>query len=64
VPTTVEKIRVVQTDETDSDILTSGLDRLAAAVGINDNDDLLIALCDLVPECVSPLRDLGAKAMK
>lgn len=62
VPTSVEKIRIVQTDETDEHFLTSGLDRLAAAVELGDDDDLLRAICALVPESVAPLRDLGLRA--
>jgi FlaA1/EpsC-like NDP-sugar epimerase len=57
VPTSVAKIRVVQTDEMDAGSIEAGLDRLGAAVEIGDGDDLIDGICVLVPECVSPLRD-------
>jgi FlaA1/EpsC-like NDP-sugar epimerase len=57
IPTSVEKIHVVQTDEVDGWTLVRGLDRLGAAVALGDGDDLLLALCALVPECSSPLRE-------
>lgn len=55
IPTGVEKVRVVQTDESDIRAIESGLDRLASATVLADRRDLLTALCDLVPECVKPL---------
>jgi FlaA1/EpsC-like NDP-sugar epimerase len=60
VPTAVAKVRMVQSGEPDRDTLTAGLDRLGAAVAVGDAGDSLTALCDLVPECVSPLRERGA----
>lgn len=59
VPTGVEKIRIVQTNEPDADALTCGLDRLGAAVALGNHDDCLTGLCALVPDCVSPLRERG-----
>jgi FlaA1/EpsC-like NDP-sugar epimerase len=56
VSTTVEKIRIVQTDETDSQTLQQGLDRLGVAVALATREDLLSAIRFLVPECVEPLR--------
>lgn len=56
VPTGVEKVRVVQTDESNGAVLASGVDRLGAAVGVGDRDGLLGALRSLVPEAVAPLR--------
>jgi FlaA1/EpsC-like NDP-sugar epimerase len=63
VPTGVSKIRVVQTDEHDGATLTSGLDRLGSAAVIGSVDDLLVAICALVPECVSPLRERALQAV-
>jgi FlaA1/EpsC-like NDP-sugar epimerase len=64
VPTTVSKIRIVQTSEPDVDHLMSGLDRLAAAVAVGERNDILAALCAMVPECVAPLRERGAAAVQ
>lgn len=55
VPTSQEKILIVQTDEPDPEVVQSGLDRLAAGVEVGNARDLLHALCGLVPECVAPL---------
>jgi FlaA1/EpsC-like NDP-sugar epimerase len=55
-PTVVEKVRVVQTDEPNGQALAEGVDRLGAAVAVGDAGELLAALCALVPECVEPLR--------
>ncbi|MBV9108430.1 MAG: polysaccharide biosynthesis protein [Gemmatimonadetes bacterium] len=62
VPTGVEKVRVVQTDEADGAAVQQGLDRLLASVEMGDRRDLLGALCELVPECVPPLRDYHPRA--
>ena len=64
VPTHVPKVRVVQTAEPDQGTLTSGLDRLGAAVALGNPDDALAAVCALVPECVSPLRERGLEAAR
>ncbi|HET7462304.1 MAG TPA: nucleoside-diphosphate sugar epimerase/dehydratase [Longimicrobium sp.] len=60
VSTAVPKIHVVRTFEPDRHTLTAGLDRLGAAAAVGDPGDSLNALCELVPECVSPLRERGA----
>lgn len=62
VSTSASKINIVRTDEWNGVSVESGLDRLAAAVAVGDEDDLLVAICALVPECVAPLRDLGLDA--
>jgi FlaA1/EpsC-like NDP-sugar epimerase len=62
VPTAVGKIRIVRTDEPDAGHLTSGLDRLGAAVALGAEADILSAICALVPECVAPLRERGRSA--
>jgi FlaA1/EpsC-like NDP-sugar epimerase len=64
VPTAVSKVRIVQTDEPDAPRLTSGLDRLAASVALGSENDVLAAICALVPECVSPLRERGRAAAR
>ena len=56
VPTAVDKVRVVQTDEANGVALSEGVDRLAAATALGDVAELLSALSELVPECVEPLR--------
>ncbi|MDB4951348.1 MAG: UDP-N-acetylglucosamine 4,6-dehydratase [Gemmatimonadetes bacterium] len=64
IPTAVSKVRIVQTDEPDAPRLTSGLDRLAASVALGSENDVLAAICALVPECVSPLRERGRAAAR
>jgi FlaA1/EpsC-like NDP-sugar epimerase len=64
IPTRIEKIRVVETDETDGVLLQKGMDRLAAAVAIGDVDELVCAVCTFVPECVSPLIELRTEALR
>jgi FlaA1/EpsC-like NDP-sugar epimerase len=56
IPTGVEKIRIVQTDEADGEALERGIDRLAAALEIDDYSDLVRNIGAFVPECVPPLR--------
>jgi FlaA1/EpsC-like NDP-sugar epimerase len=53
--TSVEKIRVVRTGESDGRFLQAQLERLRRAVAIGDRQELLAALGGLVPECVPPL---------
>jgi FlaA1/EpsC-like NDP-sugar epimerase len=62
VPTEVEKIRVVRTHEPEPQELARRLDRLAAAAAVGEAADIVAALRALVPECVSPLRELGLQA--
>jgi FlaA1/EpsC-like NDP-sugar epimerase len=61
VPTSMEKILVVQTDEPDGVRLERGLDRLARSLATGDEADLLLEICGMVPECVSPLRERGMR---
>jgi FlaA1/EpsC-like NDP-sugar epimerase len=61
IPTGVAKVRIVRTADPEADLLTRGLDRLAAAVQIGGADDVVAAVCELVPECVHPLRARGAR---
>jgi FlaA1/EpsC-like NDP-sugar epimerase len=62
IPTAVSKVRIVQTSEPEPEMLTSGLDRLAAAAAVGSHSDILDAIRELVPECVSPLRERGVLA--
>jgi FlaA1/EpsC-like NDP-sugar epimerase len=64
VPTSVAKIRIVQTHEPDARTLTTGLDRLAAAAAVGSRLDILAAIRALLPECVPPLRDRGLMAVE
>lgn len=59
VPTSVGKVRIVQTCEPEPDALASGIDGLAAAAAVGSHADVLAALRALLPECVPPLRDRG-----
>jgi FlaA1/EpsC-like NDP-sugar epimerase len=62
VPTTVEKVCVVQTDEADEVGIRDGLAALDVALEASDNDHLLDALCALVPECTAQLCERGKQA--
>ena len=62
VQTPIEKVRVVQTDETDEVAIRDGLAALDVALESSDRDHLLDALCALVPECTAPLRERGKQA--
>ena len=62
VQTPVEKVRIVQTDETDEAAIRDGLASLDAALESSDRDQLLDALCVLVPECTAPLSERGRQA--
>ncbi|HEX6041551.1 nucleoside-diphosphate sugar epimerase/dehydratase [Longimicrobium sp.] len=57
IPTSISKVRIVQTAEPEPHALMSGLDRLAAAAAVGSRTDILDAIRDLVPECVPPLRE-------
>jgi FlaA1/EpsC-like NDP-sugar epimerase len=61
VSTAIEKVRVVQTDETDVAQLQRGVAALAAAAASGPQGALVAGLCALVPECVPPLRDRWAQ---
>lgn len=63
VPTMVDKVRIVQTDEPDSRSLEMRLDDLAAAVEVGAADDVVAAICELVPESVAPLSDRGIEVL-
>ena len=62
VPTEIAKVRIVQSAEPEAHALTTGLDRLGAAVAMGSPEDVLVSMCALVPECVSPLRERGLQA--
>ncbi len=62
IPTAVSKVRIVQTHEPEPEMLTTGLDRLAAAAAVGSRNDILDAIRELVPECVPPLRVRGVLA--
>ena len=62
IQTPVEKVRIVQTDETDEVAIRDGLAALDAALESSDRDQLLDALCVLVPECTAPLSERGRQA--
>jgi FlaA1/EpsC-like NDP-sugar epimerase len=57
VPTSAEKIRISQTSETAGPELVQKLSRLFAFLDSGDREGLLSTLCELVPECVQPLRE-------
>jgi FlaA1/EpsC-like NDP-sugar epimerase len=57
VPTSAEKIRISKTTEPGGAQLEWQVNRLLAFLDVGDRESVLAAICDLVPECVSPLRD-------
>ena len=57
VPTSIEKVHIVQTDEGCELALQAGLKRLTTSLNEADVSGLLEAICALVPECVAPLRE-------
>jgi FlaA1/EpsC-like NDP-sugar epimerase len=61
VPTSNEKIHIHQTTESVGPELVQNLSRLFAYLDAGDREGLLATLCELVPECVSPLREHQAK---
>jgi FlaA1/EpsC-like NDP-sugar epimerase len=61
VPTSNEKIHIRQTTESAGPELFQKLSRLFAYLDAGDREGLLATLCELVPECVSPLREHQAK---
>jgi FlaA1/EpsC-like NDP-sugar epimerase len=61
VPTSSEKIRISQTTESASSELVEKLSRLFAYLDAGNREGLLATLCELVPECVSPLREHQAE---
>jgi FlaA1/EpsC-like NDP-sugar epimerase len=62
VPTPVPKVRIVQTNDLDSEALGEGLERLAAAAAMGSQRECIVAMCSLVPEATSPLRERGLQA--
>ena len=63
VPTELEKVSVVQTDEVDVASVRQGVERLLAAATRNDDVGIRAALRELVPECTAPLRSHLAVAV-
>jgi FlaA1/EpsC-like NDP-sugar epimerase len=61
VPTSSEKIRISQTTESAGSELVEKLSRLFAYLDAGNREGLLATLCELVPECVSPLREHRAE---
>ncbi len=55
VPTSSRKIRISRRTENGGSELEEMLGRLLALLEVGDRDGLLGAICDLVPECVTPL---------
>lgn len=55
IPTAVEKLCVIQSDERDDLVIETGLQQLTAALSSLDRSGLLSAIQLLVPECVEPL---------
>jgi O-antigen biosynthesis protein WbqV len=56
IPTSNGRIRISQTTESEGSGLVEGLIRLLACVESGNRNGLLATLCELVPECVAPLR--------
>ena len=54
-PTSVEKVRIVRTDEPNPHSVERGIEALHATLKSGDEDLLLAAIRELVPECVPPL---------
>ena len=57
IPTAVRNVRVVQIDDSVVSGIEEGLIRLLYFVDVGDTDAILAQLCELVPECVAPLRN-------
>jgi FlaA1/EpsC-like NDP-sugar epimerase len=56
VPTSAEKIRISHTQENAGPELVQGLARLLTCLEAGDHEGSRTTLCELVPECVPPLR--------
>jgi FlaA1/EpsC-like NDP-sugar epimerase len=56
VPTMIEKLRVIQSDERDGLVIEAGIQQLFSALSSSDRPKLLEAIHLLVPECAEPLR--------
>jgi hypothetical protein len=61
VPTSSPKIRVSQTTESAGSELVQKLSRLFAYLEAGNREGLLATVCDLVPDCVSPLLEYRAE---
>src|SRR5690606_18756997 len=59
VPSSVDRIRIVQAPESAADAILLGLNRLSQAVKACDDARLLDAIRTLVPECVEPLSGMA-----
>jgi len=59
VPTGLEKVSVVQTDEVDGATVQQTVGTLLAAMNSGDTVAALSTLRELVPECVAPLRGMA-----
>jgi FlaA1/EpsC-like NDP-sugar epimerase len=57
VPTALEKVRVVQSDEAEPEAIEWGMAQLCSALETQDPQELVRGIRELVPEWVSPLRD-------
>lgn len=57
IPTTAQKIRISQSMESTGPELMQKLSRLFAFLDAGDREGLLATICELVPECVSPLKE-------
>jgi FlaA1/EpsC-like NDP-sugar epimerase len=62
VPTSAEKVRISKTTEIGGADLEWQLRHLFECLEVGDREGLLAAICDLVPECVPPLRDWARHA--
>jgi len=59
IPTTIDKIRIVERSEGGADELQQGLERLLRLLVDGRVDELAGAVCAMVPECIEPLRAHG-----
>jgi FlaA1/EpsC-like NDP-sugar epimerase len=57
VPTSAESVRLSQCEEQGGAVVERALARLFALTAVGDRVGLLAAICEVVPECVPPLRD-------
>jgi FlaA1/EpsC-like NDP-sugar epimerase len=63
IPTTIEKVRIIQTDEPEGLALERGIRRLSAALVLGDRNGLLRELSMLVPEYTQSVLDRDRTAM-
>jgi FlaA1/EpsC-like NDP-sugar epimerase len=62
VPTRVEKIRMVETDEADPRMVSKRVESLLDALESGNETEVLLDLCALVPERVEPLSGIAGRA--